>query len=321
MKNKIIILSGDPNSINSELIFKCWKKINIKIKNKIFLISNYDLIKQQLKKLNYSIDLVKVNNINEKVEGDKLKLIHIDLNFKNPFNVPLEPASKFITKSLNLAHILGVNKEVKGILNCPINKKLLKKNNIGVTEFFASKCNIKNDSEVMLIRNNKLSVSPLTTHLDIKDVSKRINKKMIIKKIETINMWFTKIFKKKPKIAVLGLNPHNAELRSNSEEVKIIIPAIKHLKKVGMKIYGPIVSDTFFINEFKNFDVVLGMYHDQVLSPFKSLFKFDAINITLGLKYLRVSPDHGTAADIIGKNKANYTSLLKCINFIDKFGK
>ena len=90
---------------------------------------------------------------------------------------------------------------------------------------------------------------------------------------------------------------------------------------MGININGPLVSDTIFINDYKKFDVIVGMFHDQVLSPFKALFKFNAINITLGLKYLRVSPDHGVAKNIIGKNKADTTSLLQCINFINKFGK
>ena len=102
---------------------------------------------------------------------------------------------------------------------------------------------------------------------------------------------------------MLGLNPHNAELRKYSEEKKIIIPSIFKLKKKGIKINGPLVSDTIFINEYKKYDIIIGMFHDQVLAPFKTLFKFDAINITLGLKYLRVSPDHGIAKNLIKKKK------------------
>ena len=97
------------------------------------------------------------------------------------------------------------------------------------------------------------------------------------------------------------------------------IPTILKLKNHGINIKGPIVSDTIFMNDFKKYDVIIGMYHDQVLSPFKALFKFNAINITLGLKYLRISPDHGTAFDLIRKKKANPLSLIKCINFINKF--
>ena len=169
----------------------------------------------------------------------------------------------------------------------------------------------------MLIHNKKLSVVPITTHIDIKKVSKRINKDLIIRKIQTLQKDFLKLFNKKPRIGILGLNPHNAELLHNSEEIKIIIPAISKLQKLGFKVTGPLSADTLFINSYKKYDVVVGMYHDQVLTPFKSLFHFDAINITLGLKYLRISPDHGPAKDIINKNKANNLSLLKCVKFID----
>ena len=170
-----------------------------------------------------------------------------------------------------------------------------------------------------MIYNNKLSVCPLTTHIDIKDISNKINPELIIKKIKNINSWFKRHFKRKPIIGVLGLNPHNAELRKNSEENKIILPSIFKLKKNKIKVDGPLVSDTVFINEYKNYDIIVGMYHDQVLSPFKTIYKFDAINITIGLKYLRVSPDHGIAKNLVGKNKANITSFMKSIEFVEKF--
>jgi len=321
MKKKIIIISGDPNSINSELIYKCWKNLKNITKKNIYLISNYELLKQQFKKLNYSIKIKKIKDINECSTSNHLKILNLKLNFGNPFNVSNKSASKFVLDSLNYAHQLALGKSVKGIINCPINKNLLKKRNIGVTEFLASKCKIKRNSEVMLIRNDNLSVSPITTHIDIKNVSRNLTKKLIITKIQTINNFFKIKLKIKPKIAVLGLNPHNGELRRNSEEKKIIIPAIKRLKKLGVNIYGPFVSDTIFINNYKNFDVIVGMFHDQVLSPFKSLYKFEPINLTLGLRYLRVSPDHGVARDLIAKKTSNPKSLLNCIKFIDRFGK
>ena len=172
-----------------------------------------------------------------------------------------------------------------------------------------------------MIKGKNFSVCPITTHLDLKNVSKKIKKKVIINKIKVIQKSFYKMFKKKPIIGVLGLNPHNAEFRSNSEEVKEIIPAINKLKKNGFNINGPFVSDTIFIKNYKYFDVIVGMYHDQVLAPFKSIYKFNAINLTLGLKYLRVSPDHGVANELINKKKANPRSLIECIKFINKFGK
>ena len=143
---------------------------------------------------------------------------------------------------------------------------------------------------------------------------------MVINKLITLNKFFIKTLKFKPKIALLGLNPHNYEFRKNSEEIKILIPAIKFLKKCKISVEGPLSGDTAFINpQKKGFDVIVGMYHDQVLAPFKTIFKFNAINITLGLKYFRASPDHGTAIGLIGKNKANYLSLLNSITFLNNF--
>ncbi len=320
MIKKIIILTGDPNSINSEIIFKCWKKIDIRLKKKIYFVSNFNLLDKQFKKLKYKINLKRVKKIEETVLNSDFKILDVNLNFKRPFEVTNKASSSFVTNSLILGHKLAKSKNILGLINCPIDKKLLRQKKIGVTEFLASKCNIKDNSEVMLIQNKKFSVSPITTHIDVRDISKKINSTIIIKKIKTIDFFFKKVFKKKPKIGVLGLNPHNAELRKSSEEKKIIIPALKKLKKNRIKIYGPLVSDTLFIKDYKNFDVIVGMYHDQVLTPFKTLYKFDAINISLGLKYLRVSPDHGVGKKLIGKKKADHNSLLNCINFINNFG-
>ena len=318
---KIILFSGDPNSINTEILFKSWKKISKSLKKKIYLISNYNLILDQSKKLNFSFKISKAKNINDKKNEFSLKILDVNLNYKNPFDVNFKDSSKFVNKSLDLAHKLSLDKNVLGLINCPIDKKLLLKKNIGVTELLSKKCNVRNNSEVMLIRNKKFAVSPITTHINIKNVSKNLKSKIIISKILTIHKFYRKFFKKIPKIGILGLNPHNAEMQINSEEKKIIIPSIRTLKKRGINLIGPLVSDTLFIEDFKKFDVIVGMYHDQVLTPFKTIFKFDAINITLGLKYLRLSPDHGVAKKLIFKNKANPKSLIECINFINKFGK
>ena len=128
----------------------------------------------------------------------------------------------------------------------------------------------------MLIKSKNFSVLPVTTHIDLSKVAKKISTSLIIKKILTLNVWFKSNYKKKPKIGILGLNPHNAELKKNSEESKVIIPAIKRLKEKGIKVHGPLVSDTVFINKYKDYDVIVGMYHDQACT-----FQ----NYTLGLKY------------------------------------
>ena len=168
----------------------------------------------------------------------------------------------------------------------------------------------------MMIFNNKLAVVPLTTHIEIKNITKKITEKLIIKKTKVLNNYYKKYFLKSPKIAMLGLNPHNSENKKNSIENKIIKKSINKLKKNRINIKGPFPADSIFMNDKKKFDVIIGMYHDQILTPFKTLFKFDALNITLGLKYIRISPDHGTGQDIIGKNKANPESLINSVKNI-----
>ena len=320
-KGNIIILAGDPNSINSEILYKSWKKLDDNLKKKIYVIASVRLLNDQFKKLNYRIKINDIEQNNKNLSKNSINVIDIDIKFNNSFNIKEEEASKYVIKSLELGHKLARSNNVIGLINCPISKHLLKRKNFGVTEFLSKKNKLKKNSEVMLITNNNFSVSPITTHLELKNVSKKIKKNIIILKIQTIQKNYFKIFKRKPKIGILGLNPHNAELNNKSEEVKQIIPAINMLKKKGINIKGPLVADTVFIQDYKRFDIIVGMYHDQVLAPFKSIFKFDAINLTMGLNYLRVSPDHGVAKDIIEKNRANPLSLLKCIKFIKKFGK
>lgn len=321
MKKKIIIVAGDPISINSEIIFKSWKKINNSLKKKIVVIANFELIKKQFKKLKYSVNLVKIKNIHENTAPHLLKILDIKLKFKKPFKIKKNNLKNFVSSSMNLAHKLSLTNEIIGMINCPINKNVLNLKKTGITEYLASKCKVKDNSEVMLIKSNSLTVCPITTHIDIKDISKKLKQNLIINKIKTINKWYKKNEKKIPKIGILGLNPHNAELRKNSEEIRHIIPSIRKLRKLKININGPLVSDSMFIEKYKNYDVIVGMYHDQVLIPVKTICKYEAINVTLGLNYLRVSPDHGVASNIINKNKANPKSLINCIKFVNKFGK
>ena len=317
---KIILVAGDPNSINSEIIFKCWKKLNKNIKKKLFVIGNINLLKKQFYQLDYPIRIHEIKKLNEERINNKLKVINIDLEFKKPFKVEKKHASNYVIKSLNLAHKLALDGKTHGMINCAISKNLLKKKNTGVTEYLSQKCKLKNNSEIMMIQSKNFSICPLTTHLQIKNVAKNIKFNKITFKVNKIQKYFLKLYKKKPRIGILGLNPHNSEYLKNSEEIKEIIPAIKHLRKKGLNIEGPLVADTVFVNDYKNYDIIVGMYHDQVLAPFKTMFKFNAINLTLGLKYLRVSPDHGVAKNLIKNKKANPNSLLECINFINKFG-
>ena len=320
MKKIITIVSGDPNSIGYEILAKTWKKFK-REKNNVVLIGSYLLIKKQLERLKIRIPLYKINSFDEMLSLKKLNVLDVPIKFTNPFKVKKENIKKYILKCIDIGHNLSCDGKISGFINLPINKEIIFKNkNFGMTEYLAQK-NKVNNTEVMMIYNNNFSVVPITTHINIKDVSKILNKSLIEKKIKTTNSFFKKIYNRKPIIAVLGLNPHNNELRKKSEEKTIILPVIKKLKKHNFNIIGPFPADTIFFNKDKyKYDVIFGMYHDQVLAPFKSIYKFDAINITLGLKYMRISPDHGTGHDIIGQGKANPLSLIKAIEFFKKFG-
>tara|TARA_Y100001970_G_C14214131_1_gene848659 strand:- start:1369 stop:2331 length:963 start_codon:yes stop_codon:yes gene_type:complete len=317
MNKNIAIIAGEPRSINSEIIAKSWRIIKKNQKKNIFVIGNFVLLKKQLSILKIKIPIKKINNINTKSSIKYLKVFDVPFKFKKPFEKKNKETSRYILKCFDIAHNLAMKKLIKGFINCSIDKKnTFGKKNMGVTEFLAKKNKIQG-KEIMLIFNKNLSVVPLTTHIAIKNVAKKISYNFIKNKIYNLNAGYFSVFKKKPRIAVLGLNPHNGEHRPDTEEEKIIIPVIKFLKKNKYKINGPFSSDTFFAsNKNVKYDIILGMYHDQVLTPFKTIFKFDACNITLGLKYLRVSPDHGTGEDIIGKKKANPLSLIKSIDFI-----
>ena len=170
----------------------------------------------------------------------------------------------------------------------------------------------------MLIYNKNLAVCPITTHLPLKLVNKSINSKKLIEKVSLIDSFYKKNFNIKPRIGVTGLNPHCESIYKYNEDDKIILPTINFLKKKYI-ISGPFSADTLFIKKNREkFDVIIGMYHDQVLSPFKTIYEYNAINITLGLPFLRISPDHGTNEIMLGKNLSNPLSLINAIKFLDK---
>jgi len=316
MNNLIVIIAGEPDSINSEIIAKAWRNKR-KLKN-ILIVGNHSVLKRQIFELGIKIPIVKIDRIKNFKRQEKLFVLDVPINFKSTLKINSYEVKNYIFKCFDIAHDLAVKKKIIGFINAPVDKKIFNNKFLGVTEYLSKKNKCKNN-EVMLIYNKKLAVVPLTTHIKIKEVTKKINFKLIKTKIINLNKFYFKLFKKKPRIAILGLNPHNSENKSNSIENKIIKPAIIKLNKLKVNIKGPFPADTAFNK--KNaaaYDVIVGMYHDQVLAPFKALYGYDAINITLGLKYLRLSPDHGTAHDIIGLNKASPQSLINTINFLNK---
>ena len=319
MTKSIAIIAGEPNSISSEIIFKTWKLKKKYTHKSFFVIGSIDLLNLQIKKLKYKIKIKKIDkNFKLKdLKGFRLPVYDVKYKQKKPFEKITSKSNKYIFKCFNMALEFIKNKKIAGFINCPIAKEtLFKKKYQGITEFLSKKVNKKNN-EVMLIFNKNLSVSPVTTHIPLSQVSKKINYYEIIKKVKTINTFYKSFFKKKPKIAILGLNPHNFHTSQKSEE-KTISKAIKHLYKLKINVEGPLSTDSsFVVYNRKKFDVIVGMYHDQVLTPFKALYKFKAINITLGLPFVRISPDHGTGKEIVGKKIANPESLIESVKFFN----
>jgi 4-hydroxythreonine-4-phosphate dehydrogenase len=173
----------------------------------------------------------------------------------------------------------------------------------------------------MMLLNNKLKVVPFTTHIPLKDVFKHIKQKPLLEAVKLLNQSLKENFGiKKPKIAITGLNPHSGDggLLGN-EENKIILPVIKKSLKRGILITGPLSADSAFQDKnLKLFDAFLCMYHDQALIPVKTIDFDNTINYTLGLSFIRTSPDHGTGYDIANKAVASETSLVTAINYAAK---
>ena len=318
-KNCILVLACEPNSVFLEIFFKSLKKVNTR--NPLVLIGSLKILKFQMKKLSFKkkIKILDLNNLkNYKLNNSFINLINVDYNYKITFGKITKKSNNYIEKCFNTAFKIVRENRIKKIINGPINKKtFLNKKFLGITEYISSKFSIKKNC--MLIYNKNLSVCPITTHLPLKDVSKKISKQKIIEKAKLIYTFYEKNLDIRPRIAILGLNPHCESMDKFNEDQKIIKPAVNYLKRKKYNVSGPFSADTMFLkdNRYK-FDVIIGMYHDQVLTPLKTIFEYDAINITLGLPFLRISPDHGPNEKMLGKNISNPTSLIKAINFLDK---
>ena len=317
--NPIVIIGGEPNSVFLEILLKSIKKIKKRSKP-IILITSKHLLHKNMKKFHKKIMLNELNKEFSNLKKNKINIINIEFkNFSFSNRKITNKSNEHINASFNKAIYILKKKNCAGLINGPISKKTFLSGKFnGITEFLAKKTNSKDP--VMLIYNEALSVSPLTTHIPISKVAKNIKKRKIILKIKKIDNFYKKVLNITPKIAITGLNPHCESFDKENKEKKEIIPAIKYLKKIKIKVTGPYSSDTIFLKEnVRKFDVIFGMYHDQVLGPMKTLFGFNAINITLGLPFIRVSPDHGPNVEMLGKNKSSSKSLEESIRFLEKY--
>jgi 4-hydroxythreonine-4-phosphate dehydrogenase len=318
-KEPIIIVGGEPNSVFLEIFFKSLKTNTYK--SPLIIIISKKLLQKQMKKLDFDFT---INDIDKKLkdfsklDNKKINLINVDYKFNKCFEIITSKSSRYIDETFKTALNFMKQNNLSKFINGPVSKKsFLKGKILGITEYLAMKT--KSKEVAMLIFNKNLSVSPLTTHLALKDVHKKITKQRIYNQVNLINSFYKKKFNKLPRIAITGLNPHCESNFKNSEESRIIIPAIKKLRLKNNKINGPFPADTIFTKLLlKKYDVIIGMYHDQVLSPMKALFNFDAINITLGLPFTRISPDHGPNHSMLGKNLSDPKSLIQALKFLDK---
>ena len=314
----IILISGEPKSVFFEIFFKA---INLKkYKSPLILICCKKILIAQMKKnkFNKKLNILELNKLKEyDLSNDSLNLIDVECQKLNK-NFTTKLTNQYLDYSFKLGLRLIKKNFSNKLINGPINKKsFLNKKFLGITEYISKM--YKSDRTAMLIYNKDLSVCPVTTHLPIKLVAKHVTKKLIEEKINIIDTFFRRNLNYKPKIAVTGMNPHCESILKFNEDDKIVTKAVIAQKKRGIYVSGPYSADTVFLKKNRDrFDVILGMYHDQVLGPIKTLYEFDAINITMGLPFLRVTPDHGPNEKMLGKNISNPVSLINALNFLDK---
>ena len=313
---KLGISIGDTNGVGLEVILKSFNDKRILNFCTPIVFGDYNLAKDTIKQLELEdINLNKIQSINE----SKLKKLNV-LNCWKETLVPnygnLENGGKYALKSLQKACQALQNGSIDVLVTAPINKENIQSDSFkfpGHTEFLEQQFE---GQALMLMLNEELRIGLVTGHLPIEQVSKHITQELILQKLESFNHSLIQDFGiRKPKIAVLGLNPHAGDNGLlGQEEEKTIIPALQKAEDKGLLAFGPYPADGFFgSNQLKAFDGVLAMYHDQGLVPFKTLSFGNGVNFTSGLSVVRTSPDHGTAFDIAGKNIASESSFIQAI--------
>jgi len=315
----ILIVHGEPNSVFLEIFFKSLRFK--KFKNPLMLICSQKILKFQMKKLKFKMDIRVINPLllnKIKLDNKMINVIDVNYNKDLTFQKISNKSNQYIKDCFKISFKILKSGITNKLINGPISKtSFLNKKFLGITEYLAK--NTKAKQNAMLIYNKRLSVCPITTHLPLKSVTRNITKKNIIDKISLVDSFYKNHLGFKPKIVVLGLNPHCESVDNFNEDEKIIKPAIKYLSNRKIIVKGPYSADTAFLKKNrKNIDVIIGMYHDQVLTPVKTLFEYDAINITLGLPFIRISPDHGPNQKMLGQNKSNPLSLVRAIEFLEK---
>jgi 4-hydroxythreonine-4-phosphate dehydrogenase len=315
-KLKIGISIGDINGIGLEVILKT-------ISNKQLLNLCVPVVYGSTKVVSYNKNIVEAEfpfHVARSAEHLDMAQVNIINCWQENVNItlgkPTEEGGAFAKRSLEAATQDLKAGLIDALVTAPINKNAMQLANFefpGHTEYLTHQLGGKS---LMLMIHDELRIGLATNHLPLKEVAASISKDLILKKIRTLETTLKVDFGlEKPTIAVLGLNPHAGDGGVlGDEELKIIKPAIMEAKEKGIMAMGPFPADAFFgSGQFRKFDAILAMYHDQGLVPFKTLSFGNGVNFTAGLSAVRTSPDHGTAYDIAGKNEANPDSFRSAL--------
>jgi len=318
VNTKIAISCGDLNGIGIETLLKTFNDKRMFSYCTPILFANEAILKPHLNTLaNITVPTHEINQVDQANQG-ALNIINcLPSDIKIRLGRPDNAISKHVVSSLSKATEAVINGEADALVTLPINKDVISKADFeytGHTEYLREKAGV--DESLMFLVSDLMKVGLVTNHHPIKDVAGMINEEIIIKKVKLMNHSLINDFGiTKPKIAVMGLNPHAGDNGLiGDEELSIIVPAIEKLTRQGIICVGPYSADGFFgMSAYSKYDGIMAMYHDQGLLPFKMLCFGDGVNFTAGLPFIRTSPDHGTAYDIAGKDKANPESLRNAL--------
>ncbi|AQX27815.1 MULTISPECIES: 4-hydroxythreonine-4-phosphate dehydrogenase PdxA [unclassified Bartonella] len=327
----LIVSSGDPAGIGPEIVIKAWNMRNIRKIPPFALLADPGVIRSRARFLRLNIDIKSISTHNL-VEDFPISLPIIPLKNRqsDQLGLPSPNNAAGIIEAIERSVQLIQNGYARALITCPIAKKTLYDTGFhfpGHTEFLAylaQKSSNKQYHPVMMLSGPRLKTVPITIHIPLNEVSSYLTCKLIIKTaLTTENDLKTKFAIASPRLAVAGLNPHAGENGTiGKEETKIIIPAIEHLKKKGLNIIGPLSPDIMFHERARHaYDAALCMYHDQALIPVKTLDFDTTVNVTLGLPFIRTSPDHGTAFDIADKGIASPESFIAALQLADQLAK
>ncbi len=316
-KYTIGLTTGDINGIGLEVVLKTFSDNRMYERITPVLYGSTKVIAYHRKALNLSA----INSVNHRTtERLQLNTLNILQCYEDEVNVQLgvqnEVGGAYGRKSLEAATADLLAGNLDALVTAPINKKNIQSstfNYTGHTEYLAAKTN---QEPLMILLSGNLRVATVTTHVPLQEVAALIKRERIEKKINILHQSLQRDFGiDKPRIAVLGLNPHAGDNGLiGQEEINEIIPAIANAKQSGKQIFGPYSADGFFgSGQFNSFDAILAMYHDQGLVPFKTLSFSSGTNYTAGLSLVRTAPDHGTGFDIAGRNKASEESFRQAI--------